>query len=54
VQSVRVVGERIREEEVCHGSNRDIPVEIRNFRVVELKTFGFHSILVYKLEFLKN
>jgi hypothetical protein len=45
--SVYIVGERMREEAVSHGPNRDIPVEIRNFRVVELGTSGFHLILGY-------
>jgi hypothetical protein len=43
----------MREEEVCHGSNRDIPFEIQNFRVVEPGTSGFHLILGYKLKFLR-
>jgi hypothetical protein len=46
-----VVGGRMREEEVCHGSNKDIPVEIQNFRVVKSETSGFHLILGYKLKF---
>jgi hypothetical protein len=41
----------MREEEVCRRSNRDIPIEIRNFQVVKSETSRFHLILGYKLKF---
>jgi hypothetical protein len=46
-----VVGEKMREKEVCLRSNRDIPIEIWNFQMVKSGTSGFHLILGYKFKF---
>ena len=50
VVSSCVVGERMGDEGVSHGLNRDIPDEIRNFRVMKSGTSGFHSALAKNLE----
>ena len=45
-----VVGERMRDEGVSHGLKRDIPDEIRNFRVMKSGISGFHSVFAKNLE----